>query len=283
MDWTNLNADVTKLMGVHFTPGREGRTIDKIVIHHNGGNLSIDQIWNVWQDREASAHYQVETGGRIGQLVNDWDTAWHAGDWDANLTSIGIEHADDSTDPWHVSDAAIDSGAHLVAALCRAYNLGRPEWMHNVFPHSHFSATSCPASLADDQLGDYMARAQAYFDGAPVAAVHQSAPAPAPASSRHVDLPAWTLPEGNFYGLISGGNDSHGGFYEPERPAIRAIQLWLIRHGYAGAVGDSWADGIYEQPTADAVSRFQHAERPNSTDRWGEVWADDLATMAANN
>jgi len=23
------------------------------VIHHNGGNLSIDQIWNVWQDREA--------------------------------------------------------------------------------------------------------------------------------------------------------------------------------------------------------------------------------------
>ena len=41
------------MKGTHLTPGREGRTIDKIVIHHNGGNLSIDQIWNVWQDREA--------------------------------------------------------------------------------------------------------------------------------------------------------------------------------------------------------------------------------------
>ncbi|AOT24318.1 endolysin [Propionibacterium phage B3] len=280
MDWTNLNADVTKLMNVHFTPGREGHTIDKIVIHHNGGNLSIDQIWNVWQDREASAHYQVQSDGRIGQLVNDWDTAWHAGDWDANLTSIGIEHADDSTDPWHVSDAAVDAGAHLVAALCRGYNLGRPEWMRNVFPHSHFSATSCPASLAENQRADYMSRAQAYYDGTSVAAAPAAPSAPA---GIHVDLPSWTLPAGHFYGLVSGGEDSHGGYYEAERPAIRQIQLWLIRHGYAGAVPDSWADGIYEQPTADAVAAFQRAERPNSTDRWGEVWADDLATMAANN
>ena len=281
MDWTNLNADVTKLVGVHFSAGREGRTIDKIVIHHNGGNLSIDQIWDVWQSREASAHYQVETGGRIGQLVNDWDTAWHAGDWDANLTSIGIEHADDSTDPWHVSDAAVDAGAHLVAALCKAYGLGRPEWGRNVFPHSQFTSTACPASLAGDQRDGYMSRAQAYYDGAPVAAA-PAAPS-APARSIHVDLPAWTLPSGHFYGLVSGGEDSHGGFYEGERPAIAAIQRWLIRHGYAGNVDDSWADGIFEQPTADAAARFQHAERPNSTDRWGEIWADDLATMAANN
>lgn len=280
MDWDNLNADVTKLMGVHFSAGREGRTIDKIVIHHNGGNLSIDQIWNVWQTREASAHYQVETGGRIGQLVNDWDTAWHAGDWDANLTSIGIEHADDSTDPWHVSDAAVDAGAHLVAALCKSYGLGRPEWGRNVFPHSQFTSTACPASLSGDQRDGYMSRAQAYFDGAPVAAAPAAPSAPA---GGHVDLPAWTLPAGHFYGLVSGGEDSHGGYYEGERPAIRQIQRWLIKHGYAGAVPDSWADGIYEQPTADAVTAFQHAERPNSTDRWGEIWADDLATMAANN
>lgn len=280
MDWDNLNADVTKLMNVHYNEGREGRTIDKIVIHHNGGNLSIDQIWNVWQSREASAHYQVETGGRIGQLVNDWDTAWHAGDWDANLTSIGIEHADDSTDPWHVSDAAVDAGAHLVAALCKAYNLGRPEWGRNVFPHSQFTSTSCPASLAGDQRDGYMARAQAYYDGGAVPAAPAASSVPA---GVHVDLPAWTLPAGHFYGLVSGGEDSHGGYYEAERPAIAAIQRWLIKHGYAGAVSDAWADGIFEQPTVDAVTAFQRAERPNSTDRWGEIWADDLATMAANN
>lgn len=82
-----------KLLDKHFTPGRGGNKIDKVVIHHNAGVLSIDQIWQVWQSRAASAHYQVETGGRIGQLVWDCDTAWHAANAWINQTSIGIEFA----------------------------------------------------------------------------------------------------------------------------------------------------------------------------------------------
>ena len=51
-----------------------------------------------------------------------------------------------------------------MAALCKRYGLGRPQWGVNVFPHSHFSATACPASIAGDQCADYMAKAQAYYD-----------------------------------------------------------------------------------------------------------------------
>lgn len=162
--WTDLEPDEYKLLSKHFTAGRQGSTIRHVVVHHNGGNLSIQGCYDVWQTREASAHYQVDAQGRIGQLVHDADTAWHAGSWAENIQSIGIEHADISTSPWRVSDATLDNGAHLVAAICRAYKLGRPQWGVNVFPHSHFKSTECPASLAGDQQAAYMARAQTYYD-----------------------------------------------------------------------------------------------------------------------
>ena len=37
---------------------------------------------------------------------------------------------------------------------------------------------------------------------------------------------------------------------------------------------DGWADGIFGQPTAEAVARFQHAEMPG-TQFYGQVWPDD--------
>lgn len=166
MDFENLYADVTKILTKHYTSGRGGHSINKVILHHNAGNLSIDGAYNVWQNREASAHYQVESSGRIGQLVWDRDTAWHAGNWAANQTSIGIEHADCQSNPWRISDAALDSGAHLTAAICKHYGLGRPTWGKNVFGHSDFSATECPASLkvGGSQHDAYMAKAQAYYD-----------------------------------------------------------------------------------------------------------------------
>ena len=176
-DWNNLDADENLILTTHMTKGRQGHKIDKIVLHHNGGNLTGKGCYDVWQTREASAHYQVAADGRITQLVWDTDTAWHAGDWNANLTSIGVEHADVSSDPWRISDATLDNGAHLVAALCKRYGLGRPQWGVNVFPHSHFSATACPASIAGGQRAAYMAKAQAYYDSMTGSHPAESSPA----------------------------------------------------------------------------------------------------------
>lgn len=176
-NWENIEADENLILNKHFTPGRAG-TINKIVLHHNAGNLTIRGCYNVWQDREASAHYQVQSDGRIGQLVWDKDTAWHAGDFNANATSIGIEHADCQARPWMISAACLENGAHLVAALCKYYKLGRPTWMKNVFPHSHFSATECPASIAGSQNAAYMKRAQEWYDAMTKGS---SKPAPKPA------------------------------------------------------------------------------------------------------
>lgn len=184
MDWTGLNADVERILDKHYTPGRDG-SIQAVTIHHMGGNLSIDGCWSTWQNREASAHYAVQSDGKIGQLVNDWDTAWACGNWWANSNTISIEHANNCNGPWTVNDTVLDQGAHLTAAICKKYGLGRPTWMVNVFPHSHWSATDCPGELQRSQNAAYMERAQAWYDemggGAGPTPVPQPTPEPAPA------------------------------------------------------------------------------------------------------
>lgn len=167
-DFYKVEPDRVKLLNKHFTPGRGGSKIKYIVRHHNAGMLSIDQIWQVWQDREASAHYQVTVDGEVGQLVWDGDTAWHAANSVANRESIGIEHANSagSGQDWPISDATIREGARLAAALCRFYGLGRPEFGKNIFDHRRWTSTSCPHHLA--QGGKYhdqwMREAQSFYD-----------------------------------------------------------------------------------------------------------------------
>lgn len=164
-NWDKLETDENRILSKHYTSGRSGKDIDRIVIHHNAGNLSIAQIYNTWQSRRASAHYQVDKNGRIGQLVWDSDTAWHAANSDANARSIGIEHANNTFSPsWTVSDKTLEEGAHLVAAICVHHKLGRPSWGKNVFPHSRYSSTSCPGALQGSQQSKYMSRAKAWYD-----------------------------------------------------------------------------------------------------------------------
>lgn len=175
-NWDTLDADVVRLMNKHYTIGRSGHRIEMVVIHHNAGILSIDQIWNVWQTRQASAHYQVESGGRIGQLVFDRDTAWHAANSNINARSIGIEvsNSGGATADWPITNIAIEETAHLTAAICRLYKLGRPKSGTNVRFHREFTSTSCPYHLAPG--GKYhntlMDRAAYWYDNPTGAAGH---------------------------------------------------------------------------------------------------------------
>ena len=167
-NWETLEPDRVKLLNKHFTPGRGGQTIKQVVIHHNAGVLSIDQIWQVWQDRQASAHYQITTTGEIGQLVWDRDTAWHAANQYVNQTSIGLEFSNSAGagSDWPITDKTIEEGAHLTAAICKYYKLGRPQAGKNVRFHREFTTTSCPYHLAPG--GKYhntlMNRAQYWYD-----------------------------------------------------------------------------------------------------------------------
>jgi hypothetical protein len=41
---------------------------------------------------------------------------------------------------------------------------------------------------------------------------------------------------------------------------------------------DGWADGKFEQPTIEAVTRFQRAHLPG-TQFYGQVWSDDWVVL----
>lgn len=163
MDWENLQAD-ENLSCSNYTAG----TISNkhyTVIHHNAGvNMSFQQVLNAFNNNGTSAHYDVDGSGRVCQYVNDRDTAYHAGNWNANVASIGIEHANNGSNPWTISDATMDAGAHLVAAIHKKYGFGKPQWGVNMFPHSHFTATACPGELNASQKDSYEYLAKKWYD-----------------------------------------------------------------------------------------------------------------------
>lgn len=165
-NWKTLTADVVKLMNKNFTTGRGGKKIEYVVLHHNAGVLTVDQIWQVWQSRPASAHYQVQSDGVIGQLVWDDDTAHHAANWDINQRSIGVEISNLAGGPgWPISAKALEEGAHLVAAICLNKKLGRPQPGKNIRYHREFTGTSCPHHLAPGGKyhDSFIARAQHWY------------------------------------------------------------------------------------------------------------------------
>ena len=90
------------------------------------------------------------------------------------------------------------------------------------------------------------------------------------------------MPHGEYFGLITGPDESHGGYFAREIPDVKAIQQRLIALGYVPGVLDpnsSWADGKFEQPTYDAVAKWQRANYASTTSRYGEVWDDDWAHL----
>lgn len=109
--------------GRNFTPALH-RKITTIVIHvTDGGSLTGNVSWLIDDKSEASAHYVVSRDGSIVQLVPLHDIAWHSGNKNVNLHSIGIEHVGETYDPAGFPAAEYRASAHLVAWLARRYGI----------------------------------------------------------------------------------------------------------------------------------------------------------------
>lgn len=153
----------------NFTKGRSGAKINKIVIHH-AATTNFDVMPSVWNTRQASAHYGIGVNGTIRAYVDENNTAWHAGNWDANISSIGIEHTNSGGAPaWPVAQATIEASAKLCADIAKRYGLGQLVPMKNLFPHSHFTSTACPGVLLG-KLQEIANKANAINNGANSAA-----------------------------------------------------------------------------------------------------------------
>ena len=111
----------------NFTYGRSGRSLRKITVHHCAGVMSAESIGYLWQNpsRECSSHYGIGNDGRIGQYVDENNTAWTDSNWESNCTSVTIETSNCSTGgDWPVSDEALNSLIRLCADISIRNGLG---------------------------------------------------------------------------------------------------------------------------------------------------------------
>jgi N-acetylmuramoyl-L-alanine amidase len=110
-------------------------SIDFVVIHVT--QETFQDTRKIFQDpaKKVSAHYLVASAdGYIGRFVQEKDVAWHAGNWNYNTRSIGIEHEGWVDQPAYFTDALYASSAALTAAVCDRY--GVPRTRDHIIAHS---------------------------------------------------------------------------------------------------------------------------------------------------
>lgn len=128
----------------NFTSGRENKGIQEFIIHWMAGNLASTDATFQNRARNTSAHYGIEDD-KIHQYVSLDNTAYHAGNWGVNQTSIGIEH---SAQPGrNASDATYESSAQLIASIIKAGRVGK-----SYRKHSAIVATACPGTMDIDRI-----------------------------------------------------------------------------------------------------------------------------------
>lgn len=131
----------------NYTEGRQGKKIDRIVCHWIVGTLSAADITFQNTTTNTSAHYGVGNN-EIHQYVKEPSTAYHAGNWDMNLRSIGIEHQGGPNLP--ISNETYETSAQLIADICKRGGLTPSST--TIIPHRSVVATQCPGTLDVNRL-----------------------------------------------------------------------------------------------------------------------------------
>lgn len=137
----------------NYTGGREGRSIDRIVIHYIVGTLAAADATFQNESSQVSAHYGIGEGA-LHQYVSEMNTAWHAGDLRMNQRSVGIEH---SADPDRTPSASTYTiSIELCTQICNDYGL---DPQTQIIPHSDVKNTLCPGTVDIQRIRDGVAAA----------------------------------------------------------------------------------------------------------------------------
>ncbi|MGW0881517.1 N-acetylmuramoyl-L-alanine amidase [Streptomyces sp. NPDC002671] len=114
--------------------------IDRVIIHVT--QETYTNTLDIFQNpaKQVSAHYVVRSAdGHVAQCVREADIAWHAGNWDYNTRSIGIEHEGWVDQPAYFTNALFEQSAKLTAAICAKY--GIPKDREHIIGHYQVPGT----------------------------------------------------------------------------------------------------------------------------------------------
>jgi N-acetyl-anhydromuramyl-L-alanine amidase AmpD len=135
------------------------KPITKITIHHVAGNLTVEQIGNVFatKERKASSNYGVDNYGRVGMYVEEKNRAWTSSNSDNDNQAVTIEVANITGAPdWKVSDVALNKTIDLCVDICKRNNIKRLNFTGdktgNLTMHKWFAATACPGPYLESKF-----------------------------------------------------------------------------------------------------------------------------------
>ena len=129
----------------NYMVGRSGNPVS-LLIEHWIGSGTVASALARFRDPSSrvSAHYIVAQDGEIHYVVDEADTAYHAGEFQANQLSVGIEH--EATPGLLPSAALYRSSAWLHRRFSEQYGI-RLEVGRTVRPHNYYRPTQCPGTL----------------------------------------------------------------------------------------------------------------------------------------
>lgn len=259
-----------------------------VTFHHNAGRLSLQGILDVWKTRPASAHFQSDGTGKIGQYVKVNEYAWATGNTLGNKTSISIEMANATLSPdWTVADATWKSAARLAGWL-HAKVLGVRPSRATCRMHMDWKATGCPGPYIQKILNSLISWAQKaydYFVGKPAQPT-----APKPGADRALTKRVQTALEVTADGLWGSATDlrarqmrtaarSKTGYPKPTNETfdVRMVQ----------GVIDTAVDGVWgpnSQRALEAwVKSFQSAIGVTPDGQWGPTSDTRFLKVRADN
>ena len=144
--------------------------IDRITIHCVVGQCTAERIGEIFQnkDRKASCNYGIGKDGRIILVVDEKDRSWCSSSAANDNQAITFEVASDTTHPYAVTDAALQSTINLCEDICRRYSKKKLLWFGDkektlgytpapdemvMTVHRWFAAKACPGDYLYNRQG----------------------------------------------------------------------------------------------------------------------------------
>lgn len=138
--------DVTWVPSPNY--GERNASIDSIVLHYTNGSLKASLQHLCDPQTQVSAHYVIDRDGRIYQLVEVCNKAWHAKKIMNSRSIVGIEYVAAPHQP--MSSAQEQSSIRLIRWLMGRYAISPS----NIFGHRFTPMndnTDCPSGLFGDE------------------------------------------------------------------------------------------------------------------------------------
>lgn len=135
------------------------KRVTKITIHHVAGDLTVEEIGNVFapKERQASSNYGIDSEGRVGLYVEEKNRAWTSGNKSNDHEAVTIEVANDEIGgQWHISDKALAKLIELCVDICQRNGIAKLNFTGdktgNLTMHKWFQATTCPGPYLESKF-----------------------------------------------------------------------------------------------------------------------------------